>query len=72
MINGYKKQDKDAGRDFIESEFIDASDSENLFVQQKARSKDYNNISVDRINNNLPHLKWNCQLSCLGCNRAKK
>ena len=85
MINGYKKQDKEAGRDFIESEFIDVSDIEKLFVKQKARcalcdnvmnmqhkAKDYNNISVDRIDNDLPHLKCNCQLSCLGCNRAKK
>eukprot|EP01080_Neovahlkampfia_damariscottae_P008447 gene8447-272_t len=36
------------------------------------KEKDYNNISVDRIDNDLPHLKCNCQLSCLGCNRAKK
>lgn len=29
-------------------------------------------FSVDRIDNNLPHLKSNCQIICLNCNTRKK
>ena len=30
------------------------------------------NITVDRINNKLAHIKSNCQLCCLHCNISKK
>jgi hypothetical protein len=30
------------------------------------------NITCDRTNNNLPHIKTNCRLTCLKCNCSKK
>ena len=29
-------------------------------------------LTVDRINNNLPHIKSNCRLACLHCNCSKR
>ena len=85
-VNGYKAQDKKANREFDENNYVseqwinekltecnytckyckiyfDLSIDENANINS--------NISVDRINNKLPHAKANCQLCCVSCNKSK-
>ena len=85
-INNYKKQDEKASR-IITDNFIDVNWINNEFVKNKicgykecqnnltVEIDEYNNIvsniSVDRINNKISHLKNNCCLMCIHCNCAK-
>lgn len=84
-IEGYERQDKKAGREWKASEYITnvwisnvlkkhnkCGNCKKLYVididdDNKVRS----NITVDRINNDRPHIINNCQLRCLSCNRAR-
>lgn len=75
-INSYKQQDKQAKREFKEKDFVDLS-----WVSQQLKKQKYqcaicqdviNKLSINRLDNNLPHIKNNCSLTCLLCNvRAK-
>ena len=85
-IINYKKQDEKASR-IITDDYIDVEWINNEFVKNKICGYDecqnnltveideYNNIvsniSVDRINNKISHLKNNCCLMCVHCNCAK-
>jgi hypothetical protein len=85
-INGYKQQDTKANRTFNNAEYVDdywVNDSikecnfkckfckqqMNLDINQNGDIT--SDITVDRINNKKAHIKKNCQLCCLDCNRAK-
>lgn len=84
-VLSYKSQDRKAEREFIDEEFIDAKwITEELENNKCCRfCKCYyeiffnedsfivSNLTVDRINNNLPHVKSNCQLCCHHCNITK-
>jgi hypothetical protein len=80
-IKGYKKQDKNALRNWDEKEYIDAEwifkkwsmnqacpgCHEPFDIDFDADNAD-NNITVDRYDNSKPHIKSNCRLMCKACN----
>jgi hypothetical protein len=75
LITGYKTQDIRAGRKFSEKKFVDAD-----WVVEKLHKchsccpacgiEMIDCFSVDRIDNRLPHVKTNCRLMCLDCNKS--
>ena len=86
-INNYKNQDKKANRDFISDDYIDEDFIFNqikktnnkcsyckkdleLFIDNENNVK--SDLTIDRINNKLPHIKSNCKICCLICNVNKK
>ena len=84
MINNYKSQDIKAKRN-ITNKFITKDDIMEMYKKQKGKCiicKEQLNLSpiegygknllVDSLENNLSHLKSNCQLSCIHCNVSKK
>jgi hypothetical protein len=86
-VQGYKTQDKKAGRIYDEKEYINerwimneltknnyCSGCKHPFILCLGVNEDStkSNITVDRIDNNLPHIINNCHLLCLSCNRKKK
>ena len=84
MINNYKSQDIKAKRN-INNNFITKDDIMEMHKKQKGKciickeqlnlstiEGDGKNLSVDRLENSLSHLKSNCQLSCIHCNVSKK
>ena len=86
-ISGYKTQDKNANRIIDEKqEYLNANYIINELAKNDNKctycknsfeigiDEDENyttNITMDRINNSLPHYKNNCVLSCLLCNCSK-
>lgn len=85
-LAGYKAQDDKAGRIFNEADYFDVDDFKALLLEQDFRCSVCNNIvslewkkgttdksqfTLDRKENDLAHVKGNCVISCLGCNRAK-
>lgn len=84
-VESYKLQDKKANRQYIDEEFIDAKWINEKFNENKyclfckkhyelyldEDSNVVSNITVDRINNTLAHVKNNCQLCCHHCNITK-
>ena len=84
-IDNYKKQDYDAKRNICQEKYIDVDWLSNKINNNEycplCHCKYYTsldeennvrcNISVDRINCELPHEKQNCHLLCIECNRSK-
>lgn len=84
-IEGYERQDKKAGREWKAGEYITnvwlsnelkkhnkCSNCKKLYeIDIDDDNKVRSNITVDRINNDRPHIINNCQLRCLACNRAR-
>ena len=83
-VMNYKKQDEKASRnitkDYINSDWIAEQYEKNkicsiCFNNMSINIDDYNNInsniSVDRIDNKLSHIKNNCRLMCVSCNCSK-
>lgn len=86
-VDGYKTQDKLAERPwktntFVTAEWINEEYGKlkikqcscckspyEVFVDQDGTVK--SNLTVDRIDSNLPHLKTNCRLLCKTCNSVK-
>jgi len=84
MIDSYIEQDKKANREINEKKYIDCEWVLAKMIKQNSScvhchnvieidtdDKD-NKLSVDRIQNELPHYKNNCVLSCVHCNVTKK
>jgi hypothetical protein len=83
-IAGHRKADADAGRGFDEADYITVEDVKDLLDTQeyccsKCRevvmlswkdAKDGSQFTIDRINNTEAHVRHNCLISCLKCNRA--
>ena len=80
----YKKQDAKASReiteDYINSNWIiDQFEKNkicsicfnNLFINIDDDNIIISNITVDRIDNKLSHIKNNCRLMCVSCNFSK-
>ena len=80
-VDGYKKQDKKAGRQFTDSDFVDYEWIVNEYNRNKycpVCSQKYvlgvcdgqveSNITVDRISNDKSHTKDNIRLCCHQCN----
>jgi hypothetical protein len=83
-VMNYRKQDEKASReitkDYINSDWIAEQYEKNkicsiCFNNMSINIDDYNNInsniSVDRIDNKLSHIKNNCRLMCVSCNCSK-
>ena len=84
--HGYMQQDKKKGRQNKSDDYIDPEWFKlqyrthkncplcNLFFEVKINedNKVTSNITADRIDNNEPHIKSNCQLICVSCNVAKR
>lgn len=85
-VQGYKHQDKKAGRQYNNEDYIDPEwfkiqyrDHKNcpscnkLFeVSILEDNKVTSNITADRIDNKQPHTISNCQLMCTKCNVTKR
>jgi hypothetical protein len=86
-VQNYKHQDNKAKRGFNDEDYIDENfifqqqkrtnnkctyclkDLE-IFIDNDNIVK--SNLTIDRINNNLAHIKSNCKIACLLCNVSKK
>ena len=85
-INGYKHQDKIANRSYDENEYITYDELFEQYKNQKQcvychvpfeleltkDNKIHSNITVDRKDATIAHLKRNCVLSCISCNCARR
>ena len=83
---GYKQQDKAKNRTYINHEFVDydwmmrklkeckfqCTLCNSRFTLDVNNGNFNSNITVDRIDNKLAHIKSNCQMACLHCNASKK
>ena len=83
---GYKQQDKAKNRTYINHEFVDydwmmrklkeckfqCTLCNSRFTLDVNNGNFNSNITVDRIDNKLAHIKSNCQMACLHCNVSKK
>jgi hypothetical protein len=80
----YALQDKAAGRPWDEGDFIDGDHVMALYDSQNGQCvfclewfparwqpRDSNQVTVDRLDNSLAHVKGNCVLSCLRCNSTR-
>lgn len=85
-IEGYKRQDKLAGRTFENKDYIEIKDIESMLEKQNyccdccgenfemnfEEGNVESDLTVQRLNNELPHIKNNCVLYCLHCNVSVK
>lgn len=76
-IYQHKQADKKAGRKFDEASYINvdwvlATLSTTHYCSNCEQSLDFENYSVDRINNALPHTTINCRIICRPCNLENK
>ena len=85
-IDNYKHQDRKKSRTYTDEDYIDHDFFTNHMKESmlcKVCCKAFelyldndnnvqSNITVDRINNSLAHLKTNCFLSCIHCNCTRK
>lgn len=87
LVTGYTRQDVAAGRktditvDWILEQFKKQNGrcynprgcgSVTLRIPKSTRKFDDDMLTVDRVSSEPGHLKFNCQLCCLQCNRSKK
>jgi len=84
-IKGYVEQDKKAGREIDDKNYIDwdwlsdqfekqgglCSMCQNPFEVVLRNGNVVSNVSADRIDNKKCHLKTNCDLKCVKCNTSK-
>ena len=74
-IVSYKFQDKSRNMTYKESEYINYNWISEQLIKQKyicnICNDVINNLSIDRIQNSIAHIKSNCQCVCLQCNRSK-
>ena len=84
-VENYKEQDNKAERKFDEKEYIDYKwivaeyeanqicplCSEFMALDLNEAGRITSNISVDRVDNSISHVKSNCKLMCVSCNCAK-
>jgi hypothetical protein len=83
MVRGYKHQDQKAGRPFNDADFVDAAWITKQYQAARGLCKyclshmtyekhASHRVSVNRINNSLPHHSANCEVCCLQCNKSLK
>ena len=84
-IEGYKEQDRQAGREIDNKDYVDYNwfANESLVADScyhcgcgfelglDEHNNVFSNITFDRIDNSIFHSKGNLVLSCLVCNRRK-
>ena len=85
-VNGYKQQDKRAGREYVNKDYIDVEWFKTQYRDNKSCplcrapfevviENDNNvtsNITADRKDNRQAHIVSNCQLMCVKCNNSKR
>jgi hypothetical protein len=84
-IFGYKAADKRAGRAWVEEEYITPADIKGMLCAQSGRcvecgcvlqqqwfKGDHEQLTVDRKDSDKAHVRHNCQLLCLKCNKSKR
>lgn len=83
-LSAYKLQDNKAGRAFEDADYFTVADFKELLAEQEyscavcgelvsltwKKAGDESQFTLDRLDNDLAHVKGNCVVSCLGCNRA--
>ena len=84
-LANYKRQDVTAKREWNEEEYITMDDFTQLYIECKQKCPDcdtplersiengsvISNISIDRLDNSLAHVKKNCRMCCITCNCKK-
>ena len=80
-IQGHRYADEKAGRFYEEEDYVTEDDVRALIkaslkcfccgIYLQLDSDGDDQLSLDRINNDLPHTKDNVRLSCLDCNRSR-
>ena len=84
-IDGYRDQDKQAGRKIDKKNYVDWDWFDEEYYKNKTcyhcnccfemdldeNNKVFSNITFDRIDDSICHSKGNLLLSCLDCNRKK-
>ena len=81
-IEGYKTQDKQAKRtfntdDYVNVDWINSQEQKCFhcgihFYYHMENGDAETNLTVDRIDNHIAHVKKNCRLCCINCNVARK
>ena len=85
-VGNYKLQDKKANRNFNVDDYVTSdwirttrrAQNNKCYICKCALElclddgKVTSNVTVDRIDNNLAHIKTNCKLSCIKCNCSRK
>ena len=81
-VKNYKSQDTHAGRKFTDKEYVDVAWIQSQkqccfncginFYFKVENGEVETNLSVDRINNAIAHVKNNSRLCCVSCNVARK
>jgi len=84
-IYSYRKQDRDAGREFNYKEYINYKwvlnalkkccykcSRCNCVLQTQYQKGDLHQWSINRIDNSKAHIMDNCEISCLSCNHMYK
>jgi hypothetical protein len=87
MVSSSKQADRKAGRNFDNDDYIDSECCANMLIEQNGdccycqchmvygpginRRIHPDALTVERIENPLAHLKTNCLLACMMCNRTR-
>ena len=74
MYREYKERDY-ITVDWIKQQLAKSSRCKLCLIQMKLINwdpDDPHQFSIDRLKNWLPHIKSNCQITCLQCNRKKE
>jgi hypothetical protein len=84
-IYGYKAADRKAGRAWVEEEYVTPADIKGMLRAQSGRcvgcgcvlqqqwiKGDHEQLTLDRKENGKAHVRHNCQLLCLKCNKTKQ
>jgi len=87
MISNAKREDKAKNRPIVLDEYITIEYIDNMYIAQEGlcdyckcilkfgpginRSTCPDGLTLDRMDNNLPHAAANCTLACVQCNRIK-
>jgi hypothetical protein len=84
-IYSYQAADRVAGRAWRQGDFVSAADIKDMLgaqrwrcagcgcvLQQRWEKGDHEQVTVDRRDNAKAHVRDNCQVLCLGCNKRKQ
>lgn len=84
-IEGHKIEDKTKGRQFNDDDYVNVNWFKEVFMKQgglcrhceaslsvEYHPKDECQYSINRIDNNIAHIKDNCEIVCLRCQHAYK
>jgi hypothetical protein len=83
-LESHRAADLKVGRSWVEADYLTVEDVRALLSEQENRcsecgevvelawksASDPSQFTIDRLNNDLAHIRGNCVISCLSCNRA--